>query len=150
LNPQPYDEREEWSVTGVDTDAFLVNEGQEIVRYRFYPATVKAPLHVECSETERNLDWNSRPGDPSGPNKPEWQSYLGKYVIYQWSVRSLNVTIDLQNGYLCLNDTRLIQEISPGLFFTSDGEAVDFHDKQAIWKNLRLARLAGGYATMIR
>ena len=124
------------------TDAFLVNADHEILRYRFYPATVKAPLHVECSETERGLDWNSRPDDPSGPNKPEWRSYLGKYVIYQWGVRSLNVTIDLQNGYLCLNDTRLIQEVSPGLFFTSDGEAVDFRDKQATWKNLRLARLA--------
>jgi len=132
------------------TDAFLVNADHEILRYRFYPATVKAPLHVECSETERGLDWNSRPDDPSGPNKPEWRSYLGKYVIYQWGVRSLNVTIDLQNGYLCLNDTRLIQEVSPGLFFTSDGEAVDFRDKQATWKNLRLARLAGGDATMIR
>jgi CubicO group peptidase (beta-lactamase class C family) len=123
------------------TDAFLVNEEQEIVRYHFDPATDKAPLHVECSETEKDLDWNSRPGDPPGPNEPEWQSYLGKYVIYQWGVRSLNVTIDLQNGYLCLNDTRLIREISPGLFFTSDGEAVDFREKQATWKNLRLVRL---------
>jgi CubicO group peptidase (beta-lactamase class C family) len=132
------------------TDAFLVNEEQEIVRYRFYPATDKAPLYLECSETERDLDWNSRPGDPPGPNKPEWQSYLGKYVIYQWGVRALIVTIDLQNGYLCLNGTRLIQEVSPGLFFTSDGEAVDFRDRQATWKNLRLVRLAGDDATMMR
>ena len=125
------------------TDAFFVDEEKEIVRYRFYPGTDKAPLRLECSETERDLDWNSRPGDPLGPNKPEWRSYLGKYVIDQWGVRALHVTIDLQSGYLCLNGIRLIQEISPGLFFTSDGEAVDFRDRQATWKNLRLVRLSG-------
>lgn len=124
------------------TDAFFVNEEQEVVRYRFYPATDKMPLHLECSETEKDLDWNSRPGDQSGPNKPEWRSYLGKYVIEQWGVRALEIAIDLQNGYLCLNGTRLIQETSPGLFFTSDGEAVDFREPQATWKNLRLMRLA--------
>jgi CubicO group peptidase (beta-lactamase class C family) len=122
------------------TDAFLVDEDQEIVLYRFYPATDKAPLHVECSETEKGLDWNCRPGEPPGPNKPEWQNYIGKYFIYQWGIRALNVTIELQNGYLCLNDTRLIQEASPGLFFTSDGEAVDFRRREATWKNLRLIR----------
>jgi hypothetical protein len=124
------------------TDAFFVNEEQEVVRYRFYPATDKAPLHLECSETEKDLDWNSGPGDLPGPNKPEWRSLLGKYVIYQWGVRALNVTVDVQNGYLCLNDTRLIEEVTPGLFFTSDGEAVDFRKQQATWKNLRLVRLA--------
>jgi CubicO group peptidase (beta-lactamase class C family) len=132
------------------TDAFLVNEEQEIMRYRFYTATDKAPLYVECSETEKDLDWNSRHDDSPGPNKPEWRSYLGKYVIYQWGVRALNVTIDLQNGYLCLNDTRLIREVSPGLFFASDGEAVDFRDRQATWKNLRLVQFAGGDATTTR
>jgi CubicO group peptidase (beta-lactamase class C family) len=122
------------------TDAFFANDENEIVRYRFFPATNKAPVHVECSETERDLDQNSAHGDPLGPNKPEWRSYLGRYVIYQWGARALEVTIDLHHGYLCLNSTRLVQELSPGLFFTSDGEAVDFRSSQATWKNLRLER----------
>jgi CubicO group peptidase (beta-lactamase class C family) len=122
------------------TDAFLVDEDREIVLYRFYPATDKAPLHVECSETEKGLDWNGRPGEPPGPNKPGWQNYIGKYFIYQWGIRALNVTIELQNGYLCLNDTKLVEEMSPGLFFTSDGEVVDFRRREATWKNLRLVR----------
>jgi len=122
------------------TDAFFRNEEHDIAHYRFYPATDKAPLHVECSETEKDLDWNGRHDDPPGPNKLEWRRYLGKYVIYQWGVRALDVTIDLQDGYLCLNDTRLIREFYPGLFFTSDGEAVDFRGREATWKNVRLVR----------
>ena len=43
-----------------------------------------------------------------------------------------------------------VMRVKGGKVSISDGEAVDFRDKQATWKNLRLARLAGGNATMIR
>ncbi len=130
------------------TDAFISNDENEIVSYRVYPATDKSPLHLECSESERHLDWNGRPDDNPGPNRPEWQKYVGKYAIDQWGVRSLDVTINVQNGYLCINDIRLVQEFLPGLFFTSDGEAVDFRGQLSTWKNLRLTRLTDNSANL--
>jgi len=86
------------------------------------------------------LDFNRGPDDVSGPNKTDWDRYMGKYYIEQWGIPSLDVTIDRSNGYLILNGIRLIVETDRGLFFTVDGEAVDFRNGKATWKNLRLAR----------
>jgi hypothetical protein len=52
-----------------------------------------------------------------------------------------------QNGYLYLNGVRLVDEFEPGLFFTSDGEAVDFRSNRPTWRmctaqaRLRLAAI---------
>jgi hypothetical protein len=45
-----------------------------------------------------------------------------------------------RNGYLYLNDTRLIAEHEPGLFFTTDGEAVDFRHDPPTWRSVRMQR----------
>jgi CubicO group peptidase (beta-lactamase class C family) len=122
------------------TEAFIVDSDREIVSYRYYPASTKEPAHLECSIGEDSLDFNHGPDDPAGPDKAEWDRYLGKYVVDQWGIASLDVTIQRLNGYLALNGIRLIVESNPGLFFTADGEAVDFRGNDFTWKNLRLVR----------
>jgi CubicO group peptidase (beta-lactamase class C family) len=122
------------------TDAFIVGSDREIVGYRYYPAKPEEPAHLECSVGENSLDFNHGPDDPPGPNSPEWTRYLGTYAVDQWGVPALDVTIQRSNGYLTLNGTRLILEIEPGLFFSADGEAVDFRGGEATWKNLKLLR----------
>jgi hypothetical protein len=122
------------------TDAFIVGSDQEIANYRYYPSNTEEPAHLECSVGEDSLDFNHGPDDPPGPNKAEWTHYLGRYVIDQWGVPAWDITIQRQNGYLTLNGTRLILETDRGLFFTADGEVVDFRRNEATWKNLRLAR----------
>jgi CubicO group peptidase (beta-lactamase class C family) len=122
------------------TDVFIVGADREIAAYRYYPATTEEPAHLECSIGEDSLDFNRGPDDVSGPNKTDWDRYMGKYYIEQWGIPSLDVTIDRSNGYLILNGIRLIVETDRGLFFTVDGEAVDFRNGKATWKNLRLAR----------
>jgi hypothetical protein len=37
----------------------------------------------------------------------------------------------------------LIVELEPGLFFTSDGEAVDFRHSEPTWRNIQLWRVTG-------
>ena len=122
------------------TDAFIVGSDREIVGYRHYPAKPEEPAHLECSVGENSLDFNHGPDDLPGPNSAEWTRYLGTYAVDQWGVPALDITIQRSNGYLTLNGTRLILEIEPGLFFTADGEAVDFRGGAATWKNLKLAR----------
>lgn len=88
-----------------------------------------------------NFDYNDGPRDPVGENKAEWESYLGEYVIEQWGrPQSQHVKIHRKNGYLYLDETRLIVEVEPGLFFASDGEAVDFRHSVPTWKNIALHR----------
>jgi hypothetical protein len=46
-----------------------------------------------------------------------------------------------RNGYLYLDETRMFLELEPGLFFTTDGEAVDFRHPVPTWRNIRLQRM---------
>jgi hypothetical protein len=52
------------------------------------------------------------------------------------------MTVHRKNGYLYLDDHRLVVELEPGLFFTCEGEAVDFRHPVPTWRNIRLERAA--------
>jgi CubicO group peptidase (beta-lactamase class C family) len=123
------------------SEAFIVAAGAEVVSYRSFAAKTAEPAHLECSVGENSLDLNSGADDPPGPNKAEWTRYVGRYVIYQWGLSSLNILIERRNGYLWINGTRMVIEVDRGLFFTSDGEVVDFRPRRATWKNLQLVRV---------
>lgn len=119
-------------------ELFTVNAEGETVTYRHHPASGTLPAHLECSEGENSLDYNGGPNDALGPDRKEWQRYVGRYRIRQWGKAAIDVTIARRHGYLELNGIRLIVETEPGLFFTSDGETVDFRDTAFTWRNLIL------------
>ena len=116
-------------------ETFIVGSDQELVTYRCRPATPRAPAHLECSVGEDSLDYNDGPDDQPGPDDLRWRRYVGHYRVDQWGVPAMDVTVRQRNGYLHLDETRLIVETEPGLFFTSDGEAVDFRQNPPTWKN---------------
>jgi hypothetical protein len=89
---------------------------------------------------ELSLDYNDGPHDAPGEDKKDWDAYLGEYEIEQWGKPSRRVKIARKNGYLYLDEVRLVIEFEPGLFFTSDGEAVDFRQTPPTWRNIRLVR----------
>lgn len=122
-------------------DSCIVDSDGETVTYRCVEETPKEPRHLECSVGENSLDYNDGPADPSGPNSSAWDAYVGRYEIDLWGKRSEDVAIHRNNGYLYLNERRLIVETEPGLFFTADGEAVDFRFKPPTWRNIRLRRI---------
>ena len=111
------------------------------MRYRHHPATAALPAHLECFEGEASLDRNDGPGDPAGPGKKEWSRYLGKYRIDQWGKPAMEIGVEQRRGHLYLDGIRLVVETEPGLFFTSDGEAVDFRSAVPTWRNLLLKRI---------
>ena len=70
---------------------------------------------------------NNRPGEPPGPNRPEWSKYIGKYQGPAFGIK-YTTRIFLKNGYLYSSrgDGTKLTEYQPELFFTADGEAVIF------------------------
>jgi CubicO group peptidase (beta-lactamase class C family) len=115
----------------------------EVRTYRHFGAQGTEPSHLECSEGEISLDYNDRAtNDPPGPNDPGWAQYVGRYQLRQWGTPVQTVSIQQKNGWLYLDDLKLIVEFEAGLFFTCDGEAVDFRQAVPTWKNVHLERVA--------
>jgi CubicO group peptidase (beta-lactamase class C family) len=107
---------------------------------RHFPGREDQPAYFEASIGDAGLNYNDGPHDPPGPERKAWDKYLGDYTIQIWGKPAQQVRIHRKNGYLYLDDFRLIVEIEPGLFFASDGEAVDFRHTPATWRNIRLLR----------
>jgi CubicO group peptidase (beta-lactamase class C family) len=125
------------------SEAFVEDSDADTVTYQYSAAGHLEPAHFECSIGEDSLDYNDGPQDVVGPDKPAWAAFLGQYRIDQWGRESQTVTIHRKNGYLYLDHIRLIIELEPSLFFTCDGEAVDFGHGEPTWRSIRLRRVAG-------
>jgi CubicO group peptidase (beta-lactamase class C family) len=128
------------------SEMFVAGSDGDAVTYQYCEGGHLEPAHFECSVGEDSLDYNDGAkddgaNDDAGPDKPDWTPYLGQYQLYQWGRPSGTATIHRKNGYLYLDHIRLIVELEPGLFFTSDGEAVDFRRREPTWRNVRLRRL---------
>jgi CubicO group peptidase (beta-lactamase class C family) len=78
--------------------------------------------------------------DKPGPGKPEWKPYLGVYRTLLWGrTFGFVATIVIADGYLTFNGARCREHL-PGLFFTYDGEALDFRGTVATFRNILLIR----------
>lgn len=121
-------------------ELFTIGPDGDARQYRVHPATAALPMHLESIEGEESLDYNAGPQDRPGPDKPEWQRHVGRYSINQWGRPALTVDVERRQGYLMINGIRLVTETEPGLFFTSDGEAVDFRSQPPTWRSLHLLR----------
>lgn len=129
------------ALIAVDQDTFFTRDKTgEWVEWRFSAPSDGMPAHLECSEGEAGLDYNDGPDDPKGPDAAHWSGYEGKYVVDQWGKPSMDVLVDRRNGYLFINGVKLVDEHERGLFFTSDGEVVDFRGPRPTWRNLILRR----------
>ena len=121
-------------------DLFVVGPDDETVTSRYFPGTAEEAAHLECAISDCSLDYNDGPHDAPGPDKPEWDQYLGNYQLHTWGQPSQTLKVYRKNGYLYLEDTRMMLETEPGLFFTTDGEAVDFRYAEPTWRNIRLTK----------
>ncbi len=78
--------------------------------------------------------------DRPGPDKPEWQKYLGRYRGLTWGrMAGPRFVVDIKDGYLTVNGGRC-DEFLPGLFFTRDGEALDLRGTIPTFRNIALIR----------
>ena len=96
-------------------DMFIVDPDGETVTYRYFAQSPGEAAHWECSIGENSLDYNDGPRDPAGPNLPAWEPHLARYEVDQWGKRAQQFSIHRKNGYLYLNELRMIVETEPGL-----------------------------------
>ncbi len=68
---------------------------------------------------------NDSPRDPPGPAKPEWTAFLGAYHATAYG-QDVEGRVALKNGYVYWNDRLKLREYRQGLFFTADGDTVEF------------------------
>ncbi len=68
-----------------------------------------------------------------------WLDYSGMYGVAVWGriTELVGVTEEDQLFY----NNRPMTEVEPGLFFSADGEALDFRAKLPTWRNIELKRL---------
>jgi CubicO group peptidase (beta-lactamase class C family) len=76
--------------------------------------------------------------DTQGPDKPEWDRWEGRYQMLSWGrFPGGSLWIRKVNGHLTANGSRCFEYV-PGLFFTYNGEALDFRGTIPTFRNIML------------
>jgi CubicO group peptidase (beta-lactamase class C family) len=85
-------------------------------------------------------DFNYAFDEPPGPDKPEWSQYLGEYVVLKYGVPyKYTGNVSVRNGHLFYNECRCTEH-EPGLFFSYDGDALDFRSEPPTFAGIVLHR----------
>jgi CubicO group peptidase (beta-lactamase class C family) len=82
------------------------------------------------------------------PDTARWQGYTGQYggKYYGAPFYMGPYMVSEKNGELFFGNAQL-HEVQPGLFFTEDGEAIDFRDSTPAYRNMSLEKLDFGLDT---
>jgi hypothetical protein len=123
-------------------DAFLTDASGEVITLRLESANEQRPRFLRCPHGPSfgDLDYNDGPADTPGPNKKEWQKYVGDYRMLEWGKALDPIKVHLKNGHLYVDDRKLVAEHEPGLFFSADGEALDFRRETPTWFSIPIQR----------
>ncbi len=126
--------------TFVSDDEAVVKERGEIRLYHFVRSKEGSPSYAVSINDGEFLDYNVGPKDAPGPNKSEWDRYVGRYRYKIRGQAAGMFEIHEQNGYLLLDHMKLA-ELRPGLFFTSTGEALDLRGSIPTWRSIQLEKI---------
>jgi CubicO group peptidase (beta-lactamase class C family) len=108
-------------------------------KYKFILGEKGKPrgLQVVASAGIEFVAFNDSPYEEAGPDKKEWQDFVGEY-LYKINDDILKVSVIIKNGYLYIDRSGglKLDEYKPGLFFTADGEPVIFQDDRMLLDNM--------------
>jgi CubicO group peptidase (beta-lactamase class C family) len=131
------------SLTFYEDDGELVGIYGETNEIRFLPPYADqggALVSINSRLLNCNFrSFNDSPADPPGPGESAWKAYIGEYDILWDDEPFVSVSSTLKNGYLYFGEAKCI-EYEPGLFFTCDGEALDFRSLPPTAANLVMRR----------
>jgi CubicO group peptidase (beta-lactamase class C family) len=113
------------------------------------------PLKVVSSENSESTEYQRPNSDDFTPYQSAWRKYTGTYQ-YIWSgwkfhtyasialalgylPPEFQVKIYEKNGFLEIDGERLDEHL-PGLFFTNEGECLDFRSPVPTWQNFRIKK----------
>ena len=112
--------------------------------YRFVCDTDGTPVSVVRPYDGMVWVLGSSDTELKGPGKEEWSKFTGSYVRKRFGVGERFYNVSVKNGWLHFvgsgQDLRLTEYL-PGLFFTPDGEAVDFRGTSATYRNIKLYKV---------
>ena len=127
-----------------DQETMLVpHEGNELVaddirlRLRLGPNGYPYQIDYLDRNDVDTLFPNELKEETQGPSRREWQQFVGSYRGFAY-VDRFSTSIALKNGYLFSSrggGLKLIEEFTPGLFFTVSGESVEFHGDKMLLGN---------------
>ncbi len=83
---------------------------------------------------------NDSPRDPAGPAKREWARFFGAYHAQAYG-QDDESSVALRNGHLYWNGRLKLTEYHPGLFFTADGDSVQFGEDTVEYANRHYRRV---------
>jgi CubicO group peptidase (beta-lactamase class C family) len=123
-------------------DAFLTDPSGQVAPMHLEAANDLRPKFLRCSggPSFGDLDYNDGSADAPGPDKKEWQRYVSDYHMLVWGKPLVTLRVHIKNGYLYLDERKLIVEQEPGLFFSADGEALDFRGEEPTWFSIPVQR----------
>jgi hypothetical protein len=85
------------------------------------------------------LDFNDSLSDQPGPNKPDWQQFVGQYNVIWEDEPASSAAVEIRNGYLYFRDGKS-HEIKPGLFVHYNGEMLDLRSDPPTYATQALRR----------
>ena len=115
----------------------------------------KIDSFIEHTNEIESVVYTPPDSDKFTPYQPAWNKYVGtyRYIMNGWKLRTyariglalgyevpeLQIKVYEKNGYLEIDGERL-DEYLPGLFFTDDGECLDFSGPVPTWQNYRIKK----------
>jgi len=123
-------------VAGLDTYKQRVMENSVPPTRSFGPKDIQPLTNTEREDTIRNLSLQT-----TSDSLARWKSYTGLYFGTSFGRKFDPFWIRLKNGALEINQLKLY-EIQPGLFFTSDGEALDMRGAIPAFRSIELSKMS--------
>jgi len=94
---------------------------------------------AEAGYSGSYFDFNDSDRDPPGDIGDRYDALLGPYEVIQWGQPVFPLSLEKKNGDLYVGGMRMTQHL-PGLFFSSDGEALDLRGPTPTIRNILLHR----------
>jgi len=130
-----------FSFMSPDAGFYKNNSGTNILR--FFEGVEKQPDNAMSMSTGYVYSKNEGVKTP-GPDKPEWQDYVGKYVRKRWGESIDTIRISIKEGNLYSNEIPLI-EAGKGVFYQvgnyENSEIFDFREGKASYRNIRIEKI---------
>ena len=137
-----------WELLGRFADEIMI---KKLVKKKY--STENLAWKTIIAESKYHPEYKKPDSDTFTRYKPEWKKYTGRYkYITDWNLYTyarvalalgypgLRAKVYEKDGYLEIDGKRL-DEHQPGVFFTRDGDCLDFSGPSPLWKGVRISPL---------
>ncbi|MFX0123082.1 MAG: serine hydrolase domain-containing protein [Candidatus Hodarchaeota archaeon] len=118
------------------------------LRVEFNSEASPEPSHLimltkELAPVKLDFDYKPLKDDTVGPNRPEWQQYVGLYRHHFYGKEVGHSAIGIKNGHLFAHTASIqrLAEHKPGLFFAQNNLSVIFKQDETIIYGIRNVKI---------